>query len=843
MSKLHSILYFIPLALLIMQHDNTVTAQVTPMDTVIVYESDLDDVITYSARDSIYSDLKNKLVFLYGDAKVDMGAVSLKAGYIEVDLDLNEVTAKYILDSAGTPIEYPEFQDGQEKMRCEEMRYNMNTKKGFIKELALQQDEFYFKMGTAKRQPTEEIHLLKGRLTTCDQDQPHYHFQLSKGVIVPEKRIATGPMNLWINGIPTPFGLPFALIPNQKERAHGILFPEIVPGSVYGFGFQDLGYYIPINDRLQTSVYANLYSRGSWGLRNDLDYAKRYAYTGRLSLGFQQYRTGFPDNERNNKATIIWTHRKARKSNPNWSFSSNVNFISDNQTKNNLDPINPSYFNNSFNSDINLNKTFPGKPLNMGLKISLRQNSLSESISLTSPILTANMTRIFPFKKLIKRSNKEWKKMVERIGFAYNFDGQNKSTFADSLLSQGDFNRISDQFMYGARQSMSIQTTGGLFKNVLKITPSANYATKLNFQKIEKSYDAINNVTQVDTISAADLAHEFNLNLSATTVLYSYYNFVGKKQAKMRHIMTPKLSYRYVPLINPLVTGNFGVNQSEISYSSYERSLYSVGNSSESSFLSFALNNTFELKLKSNKDTVTGFKKIRIIDQLSFAGNYDFLKDSMNLSNITMNMRISPKNWLNVVTNATFSPYSWDSTGTTQSDYAFNNKQGLGRFLTVNFSTTLVLAPKKDREKIKQETEHLNDQWNADFNYFALHPEHMVFFDIPWKMNLSHIYSIKANQNVSETNPDPLIFVQSLSVNGDLSFTKRWNLSGNLNFNIVDKMLSNANFSLNRNMHCWALSIFWTPVGGNKSFLLSIRNTSAIFSDAKIEFRKPPAFL
>ena len=46
-----------------MQHDNTVTAQVTPMDTVIVYESDLDDVITYSARDSIYSDLKNKLVF------------------------------------------------------------------------------------------------------------------------------------------------------------------------------------------------------------------------------------------------------------------------------------------------------------------------------------------------------------------------------------------------------------------------------------------------------------------------------------------------------------------------------------------------------------------------------------------------------------------------------------------------------------------------------------------------------------------------------------------------------------------------------------------------------------
>jgi hypothetical protein len=38
------------------------------------------------------------------------------------------------------------------------------------------------------------------------------------------------------------------------------------------------------------------------------------------------------------------------------------------------------------------------------------------------------------------------------------------------------------------------------------------------------------------------------------------------------------------------------------------------------------------------------------------------------------------------------------------SSYALENNQGLGRFLTVNFSTTMVFAPKKDREKIKDET-------------------------------------------------------------------------------------------------------------------------------------------
>jgi len=326
--------------------------------------------------------------------------------------------------------------------------------------------------------------------------------------------------------------------------------------------------------------------------------------------------------------------------------------------------------------------------------------------------------------------------------------------------------------------------------------------------------------------------------------LYTYYDFVGKRKTKMRHIMTPTIGYRYVPLINPLVTANAGVDEAEISYSQFERSLYSVGNTVESSYLTFAINNTLEMKFKSDKDTITGFKKVRLIDQFSIVGNYNFKKDSMKLSNISINMRVSPKDWLNFVANGSFSPYAWDTiNGQVLNKYAITNNQNLGRFLNVNFSTTMLLAPKKSRQKVSNEKNKRNDVWNSDFNYFALHPEEMIFFDIPWKMTLSHIYTIQANQNISSSNPERINFVQSLSIRGDVSFTRRWNLSGNINLNLVDKTVTNANFSLNRNMHCWALSFYWTPIGGNKSFLLSIRNTSSIFRDAKIEFRKPPSFL
>ena len=831
--------------LLIMQASLAVIGQTGVLkDTISIIDTSITEVILYSSTDSIHNDLKERKVHLYGNAKVEMGDIKLTAGYILIDLNSNEIQASFRYDKDSNKLEFPSFTDGQEAITCLRMRYNTKTEKGYIEELALKQDELYFHMGEAKKYPNDEIHLKKGRLTTCDLEDPHYHFLLSKAVMVPDKRIVTGPINLWVKGIPTPLGLPFAIIPQQKERTHGLLFPEFIPISQYGFGLQNLGYYFPINDRLQTSAYINLYSRGSWGLRNDLDYSRRYAFSGKLSMGLQQFRQGFPYNNSQNKVSIVWTHRKEAKSNPLWAFSSNVNFISDNNTKNNLDPINPQYFNNSFNSDINLNRTFPGKPVTMGMKISLRQNSIAKNISLTSPIFNANLTRVFPFKNIVKNPKKEWQKTLARIGLSYSMESQNKSTFSDSLLTNFDFQGIGNEFMNGVNQAIIMQTTTGFFKNAVKITPSLTYGNKINFQQIEKKYNSLTNGTQVDTIMKTGMANEFSMNINLTTVLYSYYRFIGKNKPLLRHLMTPSIGYRFVPLINPLVTANAGANQSLISYSSYERSIYNVGNSSKSSFLTFGINNSLELKVKSEKDTLTGYQKIRLIDQFSITGNYDFNKDSMNLSNIQLNLRVSPFSWLNFVANAGFSPYAWNtSSGKTIGTYAIKAGQSLGRFLSNNFTSTLTFATRKSREIIEDTKETIKTNWNSDFNQFSLHPEQVIYFNIPWKVNLSHVYSINANTSKTAINNNNYSFVQTLVLNGDISFTKRWNMASNINFDIQSKQLTNINFSLNRNLHCWALSFYWTPIGGNKSFLLSIRNTSSIFRDAKIEVRKPPSFL
>ena len=811
-------------------------------DTLVLNDDSFDQIVTYSARDSIYNDVKRKQVHLYGDASVKTEDISMKAGYILIDLEKNEMEARYAYDADSNRVEFPVFTDGAQEVKAATVRYNFDTEKGYIQELAIKQDELFLYMGVAKRQPNEEIHFKEGRFTTCDLEEPHYHFQLSRAIMIPEERIVTGPMNLWIAGVPTPFGLPFSVIPQQKERTHGILFPEMVPQSVYGFGVQNLGYYFPINQNLQTSAYINLYSRGSWGVRDVLDYSKRYGFSGSLDVGFQQFRSGFPSKDANNKLSITWNHRKLPKSNPYWDFNSNVNFISDNKSKNNLDPLNSQYFNNSFNSDINLNRNFPGKPITTGLKISVRQNSQTKNVGLTSPQFNLNVSRVFPFKNVV-RGTKGWQQAISRIGVTYAFEGVNRASFRDSLLQNFNAPAISNNFMNGFQQAMSIQTSAALFKNTVKINPSINYSTKLNFQQIQKSYDPLTNKTITDTISKTGVAHELSINIQATTMLYSYYKFVGKKKPLLRHIATPSVGFRYVPQLNTLITDSVGVNQNPVTYSPFERSIYQSGASKAAGMITFGVNNTFELKRMSAKDTVTGFSKTRIIDMFSVNGSYDLMKDSMKLSDIDMNLRISPFEWINFVANSSFSPYAYDSTGKTLGNYALSNGQSLGRMMRTGLTTTLTITSKESRKKIEDNKQNVIENWNSDLNYYALHPEWIMDFTIPWKVSLSHVYSINTNTAISALQPDKYTQIQTLVVNGDISFTKRWKIGGNINFDVKDPRITNARITLSRSLHCWAMSFFWTPIGGNKSFLFSIRNTSSLLNAAKIEIRRPPVFL
>ena len=204
----------------------------------------------YSAKDSIVADIPNEVIRLYGDAVVTFEDIVLRAEIIEFNLKNNEVSAIYGLDSLGDPIGKPVFTQGGEEILCESIKYNFDTKKGYITEVRTQQGEGYIHMAESKIHTNEEIHFKNGKYTSCDAEKPHYHFQLSKAMVIPNKRIVTGPLYMRILNVPLPIAAPFAFLPNSESRKHGIVIPEFALASPFGSGLKDLGYYIPINNFL-----------------------------------------------------------------------------------------------------------------------------------------------------------------------------------------------------------------------------------------------------------------------------------------------------------------------------------------------------------------------------------------------------------------------------------------------------------------------------------------------------------------------------------------------------------------------------------------------------------------
>jgi len=816
-------------------------------DTIYINDTSFDESAVYGARDSIFVDLKNNKIHLFGEAHLEYLETNMKAGYIVVDLKKNEVFASYTFDKDSHRIELPKFKNGAEQIEAAKIRYNFTSQKGYIEEVKIKQDEIYLYMGVAKKQKNGDIHFKQGKFSTCEFiEDPHYHFQLSKAVMIPNKRIVTGPMNLWVKGVPTPLGLPFSVIPQSKTRTHGLLFPQIVPFSASGFGVRDLGYFFPINPTVHTSAYVTLLSRGSWGVKDVTDYYTKYKRKGSFTAYYQQLKPGFPITKSSDRFAIIWTHQKDLKSNPFWSFSSNVNFVSDNSTKNSLDPINTEYFTNQLNSDINLLRFFPGKPITMGLKISLKQNTTSKTMSLTSPIFNVNVTRFSPLKNFIK-GNQDWKKPIANIAVSYNLESQNRATFGDSLLNQKNYSQIQNQFINGIHHTTTIQTTAGFFKNTWKLNPSIVYSNRINFQQLEKIY----NPTAISSkrienhiVQKAGSSQELSFNASLTTVVYAYYRFVGKKSKPLlRHILTPSFGFRYIPNLNQVTSLDTGkIVVRKIEYSQFEQSMYSSSSIRNQALITFGFNNTFELKRKSDKDTITGFKKTKIIDAFSINGQYDLLKDSMKLSDMGLSLRINPVPSLNFVASSNLSPYDWSSTtGSSNSKYAIN-KGRLGRLTNSSLTTTYTFTSKESKEKINEIMLKNGNNWNADYQYFNLFPERIVSFDIPWKINFTHIYSITANTSKTALNNSNFKSVQTVALNGDLTFTKRWKIIGSANFDVKTAKVTYTTLTLTRDMHCWNLAFNWIPIGGNQSFLFSLRSTSNMFKDAKLDLRKPPLF-
>lgn len=828
--------------------------------------SDIETTINYSARDSINFSIDGKIVRLYGDAKIDYGSIELEADQITIDYNNNTLTANGKVDSLGKKIGYPIFKNGTEVYETKDIVYNYKTGRARISEVVTQQGEGYLHGETVFKNAENELFSIDNSYTTCNLAHPHFRIRAKRTKAIPDDKIVSGPFNLEINDVPTPLGFPFGMFPATNEASSGIIVPSYGEERRRGFFLRGGGYFFDISDYVKLAVRGDLYSKGGYGVDITAPYKKRYAYNGNFSFNFTQLRLSdkIEDlDQKQNDFRLNWNHTPQTKGTSR--FSASINAATSTYNSNNFlgvsqDP-NSSRLNNftrKLSSNVSYSKTFPNSPFSLGLSARHNQDVRTKEVDILLPSLSFNMANIYPFRSKTGSAN-SW---VDKISLRYTLAGTNDLTnnlgrigsdaTQDSIapFDFDNFGTFLKNSRKGFRHQIPLATSFKMLKH-FTVSPSVNYEEKWYFEKLEWGIDPDNPERAIvtDTLDGFNRVYTYGTSVSMNTRLYGTYFFKeGSKIQAIRHVMNPNISFSYQPDFS---AEKFGYYQrletesgNELLQNRYQGAVYGGPGIGESGSIGLSINNSLEMKVSAEDDSVKQSKKVPILNNFGISSSYNVVADSFNLSNISLRANTSVfNNKLNINFNGTIDPYVYilDSTGVNSKDepifyqrridrYAWNNGNGLGQISSATIALSTNLSPKgrqndqNTRDKINNS--NLND---AEKDFLISNPDAYVDFSIPW--------SLRINYNVNYTKrgfEDPKI-TQTLRFNGDLSLSDKWKITYNSGYDFENKEFTLTRFGITRDLHCWTMNVSWTPFGRYESYSFTIRVKSSLLQDLKID--------
>ena len=843
------------------------------LDTVGVKKKKepLDAPVECEANDSIVF-TEGGFAHLYGQSKVNYEKIELTSDVITMNMDSSTVYARGIVDSTGVASGLPVFKDGDTPYESKEMRYNFKSKRGFINQIVTQQGEGYVTSEESKKGAENEIYLRHGKYTTCDDhEHPHFYLKLSMAKVRPKKDVVFGPAQLVVEDVPLPIAIPFGFFPFSSSYSSGFIMPTFGDEMNRGFYLRDGGYYFAISDNMDLKVLGEIFTKGSWGLSTQSNYAKRYKFSGSFNASYLVTKTGeknMPDYMVTKDFKLAWSHRQDPKASPNSTFSANVNFATSSYDRRNLSSLyNPQqYSNNTKASSVSYSRTFPSIGLNLSSTFNITQNTRDSSLSVTLPDLNISLNRLYPFKRKKAAGEERW---YEKISLQYTGRLTNSISTKDNLI----FKQGIDKWNNGMQHNIPVSATFTLFK-YFNVVPSFNYTERWYTRKVMQEYDQAAHAVVRDTISGFNRVYNYNMSLQVNTKMYGFFKpwkMFGDKVQMIRHVFTPSVSFSYAPDFGSARYGYYDTytytdDRGEVrtvEYSPYQGMAFGVPGKGMQKSFNFAIDNNVEMKIKSDKDT-TGVKKISLIDQLSANISYNAAAKTRPWSDLSMNLRLKLTKSYTFNMNASFATYAYqyDDRGNivvgdrTEWSYGrFGRFQGYsGSFsYTFNNDTWKKWFGKDDEDKDKKEKD---DDGEYDDDYMteeemealkkkqsqprkkekaSLSDDGYLAFKMPWSLSLSYSYSIREDKDKDKFNRKtmryPYALTHSLNASGNVKLGSRWNINYSSGYDFTQKKMSMTTVNISRDLHCFTMSC-GLVFGPFTSYNFSIRAVSSMLTDA-----------
>ncbi len=804
-----------------------------------------DDIIQGKATDSVVFDAKNKMIYSYRGGDVTYQGMNLKADFMRVDMQTKDIYAHGYADSTETgevTKTHPEFADGGSPYSMDTITYNLDSRKAKIKGIATQEGDGWLVGGSVKMHPDETIHIGDGMYTTCDEiDHPHFYLAMTKAKVIPGKKIIAGYSYLVIEDVPTYIGIPEFFFPITTGPKSGLLMPTYGEDAK-GFFIRDLGYYFTFGEKMDLAIRGGIYTLGSWELSARSQYVKRYKFRGSFDLKFSAIRSGEkgePDFVQQNNYKIQWQHSQDAKANPGSTFSASVNLTSSGYSRYSATSVNDILATQT-NSSISYSKNWEGTPFSLALNMAVSQNSRDKTISVTLPTITFNVASFNPFKRKQAVGKTRW---YEKIKMSYSMKMTNTvNTKESEIFTKETLNKMKN----GIQHNIPISTSLSLF-NYINISPSFNYTERWYFKKVSQQWN--NETKQVETLDPKYgfwRIYNYNASVSANTTIYGTY-VAKKKERKLqavRHTLTPNVGFSYAPDFSRQKYGFYETVQTDTTgrfkvYSPFTDNAYGVPGSGQQFNLTFGLSQSLEAKIRT-KDTV---KKVKIIDQISISGSYNFLADSMRLSVLPIQLRTTITQGVALNISMTLDPYEVSPEGVRYNKLMWS-RGSIGRVQSIGWSFGYSFRS-KDGQPAANDINSLPPEYFNSWSdpYGELNPAmrrqwmagQYYDFSIPWNFGFNYSFNYSAQLVNNGTTGYRKNISQTINVNGSIKLTPKTMITATSGFDFTTRKMSMTSISITRDLHCWQMSFTWIPFGAHKSWAFNIGVKAASLADLKFD--------
>ena len=853
-------------------------------DTVIIENLEtkekvlIDDPIMKLADSAIIYDILNGKSYFYRNAEVNYQDKQIKADYIEFDSQTKIIYAKGLPDTSGKIVGNPVFKDGEDTYEIKEIYYNFDTKVAKIIHVITQQGEAFMHGDTIKKMPDNTVYSKGGKMTTCDEEHPHFYIKMRKSKMIPAKKgdeEGKGKKNgqvmfdfayLVVEDVPLPLFVPFGFFPLMTGASSGVIIPSYGEEAERGFYLQGFGYYFMINDYVDLTVTGDWYSKGSWSYNIASRYNKRYKFSGNFNYQSSTIKLGdkgSPDYSSQNSYSIAWSHRKAPQTSPTTTFQASVNFASSSHKKYNETTNNNSHLTNTASSSVSFSKNWEGTPFSMTAGFTHSQNMRDSTYSIGFPTFTFAMTTIYPFRSKTGIGKRKFYENLS-IGYSTNFTNSVSNVKEDDLFKEPFW----DAMKHGMNHNFSIGLPTFTLAKYITASPSINYGQTWYFQSMRRNWDSGTNMVVLDTTSSFGdfgLSHTYSGGISFSTRIYGLFDkFSPNSKIKaIRHVMTPSISFSYTP--NQMISANgWRTVQVDASGNTEYYNIYnapanlgSPSRSKASGNINFSLGNTLEMKIRSKNDTTENAeKKIKLLESFNISASYNLLADSMNLSDINFSGRTNLFEKIGINFGFRLVPYDIDNTGRRINKFYWKDNFGLGDFTSFNFSTdytfsggqgkgtgggTKSVGSNSSLDNSNNGNNHNHD--DVDYERYNYTP-YYVDFNVPWSLSLGFSYSFNKSYSYNSTMKTLTTVKRhspTLDIRGDISLTKNWKVSATSGYDFNAKELTSSTFSLFRDLHCFEFSFSWSPFGTRKYWGFVIRAKSSMLSDA-LKYDKHSSF-